>query len=243
MLKGKVAVVTGASRGIGAAVAEKLASLGADLALIYAGNTAGAEAVAEACRAHGVRAELYPCDVADGEAVKATVARIRTELGGVHLLVNNAGITRDGLVVSMKEEDFDRVLDVNLKGAFHLIRHCAGLMLRARYGRIVNVSSVAGLMGNPGQANYAASKAGLIGLTKTTARELASRGITVNAVAPGFIDTDMTRSLGLTEEALRSAIPLGRAGRAEEVAEAVAFLLQADYITGVVLRVDGGMAM
>lgn len=243
MLKGKVAVVTGGSRGIGAAIAVKLASLGADLALIYAGNGAKAEAVAESCRALGVRAETYLCDVADREAVKAAVGKIKAELGGVQLLVNNAGITRDGLVAAMKEEDFDAVLDTNLKGAFHMIRYCSGLMLRARYGRIVNISSVAGLMGNPGQANYAAAKAGLIGLTKTAAKELASRGITVNAVAPGLIDTDMTRSLGLAEDALRAAIPLGRAGRAEEVAEAVAFLLQADYITGAVLRVDGGMAM
>ena len=243
MLKGKVAVVTGASRGIGAAVAKKLASLGADLALIYAGNDALAEAAAADCRALGVRAEAYRCDVSDGEAVKETVAKIKVELGGVHLLVNNAGITRDGLVATMKEADFDEVLDVNLKGAFHMIRHCSGLMLRAKYGRIVNISSVAGLMGNPGQANYAAAKAGLIGLTKTAAKELASRGITVNAVAPGLIDTDMTRKLGLKEEALKSAIPLGRAGKPEEVAEAVAFLLQADYITGEVLRVDGGMAM
>ena len=243
MLKGKVAVVTGASRGIGAAVAKKLASLGADLALIYAGNDALAEAAAADCRALGVRAEAYRCDVSDGEAVKETVAKIKAELGGVHLLVNNAGITRDGLVATMKEADFDEVLDVNLKGAFHMIRHCSGLMLRAKYGRIVNISSVAGLMGNPGQANYAAAKAGLIGLTKTTAKELASRGITVNAVAPGLIDTDMTRKLGLKEDALKSAIPLGRAGKPEEVAEAVAFLLQADYITGEVLRVDGGIAM
>ncbi len=243
MLKGKVAVVTGASRGIGAAVAKKLASLGADLALIYAGNDALAEAAAADCRALGVRAEAYRCDVSDGEAVKETVAKIKAELGGVQLLVNNAGITRDGLVATMKEADFDEVLDVNLKGAFHMIRHCSGLMLRAKYGRIVNISSVAGLMGNPGQANYAAAKAGLIGLTKTTAKELASRGITVNAVAPGLIDTDMTRKLGLKEDALKSAIPLGRAGKPEEVAEAVAFLLQADYITGEVLRVDGGMAM
>ncbi len=243
MLKGKTAVVTGASRGIGAAVARRLAALGADLALIYAGNEALAEAVAADCRALGVRAEAYRCDVADGEAVKKTVSEIRGALGGVQLLVNNAGITRDGLVAAMREEDFDEVLNVNLKGAFHMIRHCSALMLRARYGRIVNISSVAGLMGNPGQANYAAAKAGLIGLTKTTARELASRGITCNAVAPGLIDTDMTRSLGLREEALRAAVPLGRAGTAEEVAEAVAFLLQADYITGTVLRVDGGMAM
>ena len=243
MLKGKIAVITGASRGIGAAVAKKLASLGADLALIYAGNDALAEAAAADCRALGVRAEAYRCDVSDGEAVKETVAKIKAELGGVQLLVNNAGITRDGLVATMKEMDFDEVLDVNLKGAFLMIRHCSGLMLRAKYGRIVNISSVAGLIGNPGQANYAAAKAGLIGLTKTAAKELASRGITVNAVAPGLIDTDMTRKLGLREDALKSAIPLGRAGKPEEVAEAVAFLLQADYITGEVLRVDGGMAM
>ena len=243
MLKGKVAVVTGASRGIGAAIAGKLASLGADLALIYAGNETLAEAVAEDCRALGVRAETYRCDVSDGEAVKETVAKIKMSLGDIQLLVNNAGITRDGLVATMKEADFDAVLDTNLKGAFHMIRHCAGLMIRGRYGRIVNVSSVAGLMGNPGQANYAAAKAGLIGLTKTTAKELASRGITCNAVAPGLIDTDMTRKLGLKEEALKAAIPLGRAGTPEEVAEAVAFLLQTDYITGEVLRIDGGMAM
>jgi 3-oxoacyl-[acyl-carrier protein] reductase len=161
----------------------------------------------------------------------------------VQLLVNNAGITRDGLVATMKEADFDAVLDTNLKGAFHMIRYCSGLMIRGRYGRIVNISSVAGLMGNPGQANYAAAKAGLIGLTKTAAKELASRGITVNAVAPGLIDTDMTRNLSLAEDALKAAIPLGRAGKPEEVAEAVAFLLQADYITGEVLRIDGGMAM
>ena len=243
MLKGKAAVVTGASRGIGAAIARKLAALGADLALIYAGNEALAEAVAEDCRSLGVRAETYRCDVSDGEAVKETVAKIKASLGGVQLLVNNAGITRDGLVATMKEADFDAVLDTNLKGAFHMIRHCSGLMIRGRYGRIVNVSSVAGLMGNPGQANYAAAKAGLIGLTKTTARELASRGVTCNAVAPGLIDTDMTRNLGLAEDALRAAIPLGRAGKPEEVADAVAFLLQADYITGTVLRIDGGMAM
>ena len=243
MLKGKVAVVTGASRGIGAAIAGKLASLGADLALIYAGNEGMAEAVAADCRAMGVRAETYRCNVADGGAVKETVARIKAELGGVQLLVNNAGITRDGLAAAMKDEDFDAVIDTNLKGAFHMIRHCSGLMLRAKYGRIVSISSVAGLMGNPGQANYAASKAGIIGLTKTVAKELASRGITVNAIAPGLIDTDMTKGLGLSEDALRAAIPLGRPGKPEEVAEAAAFLLQADYITGVVLRVDGGMAM
>jgi len=243
MLNGKVAVITGGSRGIGAATARKLAGLGADVAIIYMGNRDLAETVCGECRSCGVRAESYQCDVSDGNAVKAVAARIREELGGVHLLVNNAGITRDGLVATMKEEDFDAVLNTNLKGAFHMIRHCSGLMLRARYGRIVNISSVAGLMGNPGQANYAAAKAGIIGLTKSTAKELASRGITCNAVAPGLIDTDMTRDLEKNGDALRAAIPLGRAGSAEEVADAVAFLLDAGYITGTVLRVDGGMAM
>ena len=243
MLTGKTAVVTGASRGIGAAIARKLAALGADVALLYAGNEALAEAVAADCRSLGVKALCYRCDVSQGEQVKETVGKIRGDFGGVQILVNNAGITRDGLVAVMKEQDFDSVLATNLKGAFHMIRHCAPLMLRGKYGRIVNVSSVSGLMGNAGQANYSASKAGLIGLTKSTAKELASRGITCNAVAPGLIDTDMTRALPQDPAALAAAIPLGRAGTAEEVAEAVAYLVQADYVTGVVLRVDGGMAM
>ena len=241
MLNGKVAVVTGGSRGIGAAVAKKLASLGADVAVIYAGNEALAEEVCASCRAeYGVRAQSYRCDVADFEAVKETVAQLKKDFGGVQILVNNAGVTRDGLIATMKEADFDAVIGTNLKGAYNMIRHCAGLMLRGKYGRIVNISSVAGLTGNPGQANYSASKAGIIGLTKSTARELASRGITCNAVAPGLIQTDMTKLLG---DALLASIPLGRAGTAEEVAEAVAFLAQADYITGEVLRVDGGIAM
>jgi len=243
MLTGKTAIVTGASRGIGAAIARKLASLGADVALIYAGNEALAETVAADCRGMGVKALCYRCDVSQGEQVKETVGKIRADFGGVQILVNNAGVTRDGLVAVMKEQDFDSVLATNLKGAFHMIRHCAPLMLRGKYGRIVNVSSVSGLMGNAGQANYSASKAGLIGLTKSTAKELASRGITCNAVAPGLIDTDMTRALPQDPAALAAAIPLGRAGTAEEVAEAVAYLAQADYVTGVVLRVDGGMAM
>lgn len=244
MLKGKTAVVTGGSRGIGAAVVNKLASLGADVAVIYAGNAEAAEAVCARCREnYGVKALSYRCDVADFEAVKETVGKIKADFGGVQLLVNNAGITRDGLLLTMKESDFDAVVDTNLKGAFHMIRHCAGLMLRGKYGRIVNISSVAGLMGNAGQANYSASKAGLIGLTKSTARELAPRGITCNAVAPGFVATDMTKEMSRDEAALAAAIPLGRVAVPEEIAEAVAFLLQADYITGEVLRVDGGIAM
>lgn len=243
MLTGKIALVTGGSRGIGAAIAETLARRGADVAVIYSGNEEKAEAVCERCRTFGVRAAAYRCDVADFEAVKGTVAKVKEDFGTIHILVNNAGITRDGLVLSMKEEDFDGVLDVNLKGAFHCIRHCSGIFLRNRYGRIINITSVSGMIGNPGQVNYSASKAGLIGLTKSVAKELAPRGITCNAVAPGFIETDMTEGLPAEENKLLSAIPLGRMGKAAEVAEAVAFLASSDYITGEVLRVDGGIAM
>ena len=241
MLKGKTAIVTGASRGIGAAIAGKLASLGANIAAIYAGNAAAAETVCAHCSAYGVQARAYQCDVADYDAVKALVGQIKAEFGTVHILVNNAGITRDGLCATMKEADFDAVLDTNLKGAFNLIRHCSGLFLRNREGCIVNITSVAGLMGNAGQCNYAASKAGLIGLTKSVARELAPRGIRCNAVAPGFIQTDMTQSQA--DNPLLDGIPLGRMGQPEEVAEAVAFLVSAGYITGEILRVDGGIAM
>ena len=241
MLKGKTAIVTGASRGIGAAVAEKLASLGANVAILYAGNREAAQAVSEKCGAYGVQARAYQCDVADFNAVKETVGQIRREFGNVQILVNNAGITRDGLVATMSDADFDAVVDTNLKGAFHMIRHCTGLFLRAREGCIINISSVAGLMGNAGQANYAASKAGLVGLTKSVARELAPRGIRCNAIAPGFIRTDMTETQ--TENPLVASIPLGRMGRAEDVADAVAYLATAQYVTGEVLRVDGGIAM
>ena len=242
MLKEKVAIVTGGSRGIGAAIARELARQGADLAVLYAGNAEAAAAVCSDCEAQGVRAAAYQCDVTDFEACKQTVAQIRADFGRIDCLVNNAGITRDGLLAMMKPEDFSAVLDTNLKGAFHMIRHCTPVFMRQRSGSIVNISSVAGLMGNAGQANYAASKAGLIGLTKSVARELASRGVTCNAVAPGFVRTDMTASLG-EENALASAIPLGRIGEPEEIAQAVAFLLESAYITGTVLRVDGGLAM
>lgn len=243
MLKGKVAIVTGGSRGIGAAVVRKLASLGADTAVIYSGNQELAEALcAECAQGYGVKAQAYRCDVADFDQAKDTVAQIKKDFGTVDILVNNAGITQDGLVAMMKEENFRRVLDVNLTGAFHMIRHCTGIFLRKKQGAIINMSSVSGLMGNPGQANYAASKAGLIGLTKSVAKELAPKGITCNAVAPGFIETDMTRDLA-ADSGVLSAVPLGRIGRPEEVAEAVAFLAQAGYITGEVLRIDGGLAM
>lgn len=241
-MKGKTAIITGGSRGIGAAIAEKLASLGANIAALYAGNTQAAEAVCQKCRdAYGVEAKAYQCDVSDFTAAKETVAQIKADFGTAHILVNNAGITRDGLIAMMKEADFDAVLATNLKGAFNMTRHCTGLFLRNREGCIINITSVAGLTGNAGQCSYAASKAGLIGLTKSTAKELAPRGIRCNAVAPGFIATDMTGEQG--ENPLLQMIPLGRMGEAEEVAEAVAFLAEAKYITGEVLRVDGGIAM
>lgn len=240
MLTGKVALVTGGSRGIGRAVAEKLSALGADVAILYAGNDAAA---ADCVAALPTKAKAYKADVSNFEAVKETVAQVKADFGRIDILVNNAGIARDGLLLTMKEGDYDAVLDVNLKGAFNLIRHVSPIMLRQRYGRIINISSVIGLSGNAGQANYAASKAGLIGLTKSAARELAPRGVTVNAVAPGFIETDMTKSL--PREALTARIPLARTGTPEDVAEAVAFLAGrgGDYITGEVIRVDGGMAM
>ena len=242
MLKGKTAVVTGGSRGIGKAIACKLASMGADIAVIYAGNTEAAEAVCRKCtEEYGVKAGAYQCDVADFAAVKETVARIRADFGTVHILINNAGITRGGLLAMMREEDYDAVLDTNLKGAFNMIRHCAGLFIRSREGCIINITSVAGIMGNAGQGNYSASKAGLIGLTKAAARELALKGIRCNAIAPGFIATDMTGDQ--TNNPLLGTIPLGRMGKAEDVAEAAAYLATAEYVTGEVLRVDGGIAM
>jgi len=242
MLKGKTAVVTGGSRGIGRAIAYKLASMGADIAVIYAGNAEAAETVCRrSAEETGVKARAYQCDVADFTAVKETMARIRSDFGTVHILVNNAGITRDGLLAIMKEEDYDAVVDTNLKGAFNMIRHCAGLFIRNREGCIINITSVAGLMGNAGQCNYSASKAGLIGLTKSAARELALKGIRCNAIAPGFIATDMTGSQ--TDNPLLGTIPLGRMGEPEDVAEAAAYLATAKYVTGEVLRVDGGIAM
>ena len=242
----RIAVVTGGSRGIGRAVCLELARGGAHVALCYAGNEAAAKETVAACEALGARAMAVRCDVSDESQVKALMDAALKEFGRIDILVNNAGITRDGLLMTMKEADFDAVLDANLKGAFLCMKAVSRPMMKQRYGRIVNLSSVVGLRGNPGQANYAASKAGLIGLTKSAAKELASRGITVNAVAPGFIDTDMTAALPeAARAALFASIPAGRLGRAEEVARAVAFLASeaSAYLTGQVLAVDGGMAM
>lgn len=243
-LNGKTALVTGASRGIGRAIALRLAEDGANVAVIYAGSADKAEAVVNEITALGVNAKAYRCNVADSAAVNETVKAVTNDLGKIDILVNNAGITRDGLMLRMKDEDFDAVLDTNLKGAFNMIRACYSGFIRKKSGRIINISSVSGIMGNAGQANYSASKAGVIGLTKSVARELASRGVTCNAVAPGFIQTDMTENLGDNNPLLNS-IPLGRMGKPEDIAAAVAFLASdsAAYITGEVLKVDGGLAI
>lgn len=243
-LNGKTALVTGASRGIGRAIALRLAEDGANVAVIYAGSADKAEAVVNEITALGVNAKAYRCNVADSAAVNETVKAVTNDLGKIDILVNNAGITRDGLMLRMKDEDFDAVLDTNLKSAFNMIRACYSGFIRKKSGRIINISSVSGIMGNAGQANYSASKAGVIGLTKSVARELASRGITCNAVAPGFIQTDMTENLGDNNPLLNS-IPLGRMGKPEDIAAAVAFLASdsAAYITGEVLKVDGGLAI
>lgn len=245
-LTGKVALVTGASRGIGRAIALKLAAEGAAVVINYHGSMEKAKEVKAEIESDGGIAEIMQCNVADYQATEAMIRKVTDDFGRLDILVNNAGITRDGLLMKMSEEDYDTVLDTNLKGTFHCIRFAARQMLRQRGGRIINLSSVSGILGNAGQANYSASKAGVIGLTKSAARELASRGITVNAVAPGFIETEMTAVL--TEKVRESAvaqIPMGSFGTAEDVAEAVAFLASdsARYITGQTIHVDGGMAM
>ncbi|MGY4689788.1 3-oxoacyl-[acyl-carrier-protein] reductase [Salibacterium sp. K-3] len=246
MLNGKTALVTGASRGIGKAIALELAANGADVAVNYAGSAQKAEEVVAACRDRGVKAFSVKADVAVEDDVKAVIKEVTEQFGQIDIMINNAGITRDNLLMRMKEEEWDAVLDTNLKGVYHCARAASRQMMKQRSGKIVNISSVVGVMGNAGQANYSAAKAGVLGLTKSLAREFAPRNIQVNAVAPGFIETDMTEKLeGETQETLLHNIPLGRLGEAEEVARAVRFLASADadYITGQTLHVDGGMVM
>ena len=246
MLIDKCAIVTGASRGIGRAIAKKLASLGANIVLNYRSNDEEALKVKEELLSYGVDVFLYKCDISDFNAVEEMIKASKEKFGKVDIMINNAGITKDTLLLRMKEEDFDKVIEVNLKGVFNCLKAITPVMIRQKCGKIVNLSSVVGLVGNAGQVNYAASKAGVIGMTKSLAKEVGSRGITVNAVAPGFIDTDMTEVLGekFKEEAKKS-IPLKRLGKPEDVAGAVAYLVgnEASYITGQVLNVDGGMVM
>ena len=245
-MKDKVALVTGGSRGIGRAICLELAARGAAVAVNYAGNEQAALETVEACRALGAQAQAFRADVADPAACEELLKAVKEAFGKVDILVNNAGITRDGLLMTAKAEDFDKVLDTNLKGAYFCMKAASKLMMRQRYGRIVNLSSVVGLRGNPGQTGYAASKAGILGLTKAAAKELATRGVTVNAVAPGFIDTDMTAVLPENAKtAMLATIPMGRPGAPEDVARAVAFFAEESsaYVTGQVLCVDGGMAV
>lgn len=245
-LHGKIAVVTGGSRGIGRAICLELARQGAAVVFSYAGNQQAAQETETACAVLGAKVRGVQADVADAAAVKELFDGVIKEFGRVDILVNNAGITRDGLIMLMKEADFDQVVETNLKGAFLCSKAVARPMMKQRFGRIINLCSVVGLRGNAGQVNYAASKAGIIGITKSLAKELATRGITVNAVAPGFIDTDMTAALPESARTgLLGTIPMGKLGRPEDVASAVAFFAAdaAEYITGQVLCVDGGMAI
>lgn len=246
METGKIALVTGAGKGIGAACAKKLAAMGHMVIINYNGSKAAAEETAAQIASAGGKAYTMQCDVSDPEAVSAMVETIQKEYGAVEILVNNAGITRDELMLRMKPEDFDAVIRTNLTAVFYVMQACIRGMIKKRKGKIVNISSVSGVIGNAGQANYSAAKAGVIGMTKTAARELAGRNITVNAVAPGFITTDMTNALpDAAKEGILSKVPMGRGGNPEDVANAVAFLCseESDYITGQVLCVDGGMAM
>lgn len=245
-LEGKVALVTGGSQGIGAAIAKKLASEGADIAILYVGNPAPAEETVAAIKAMGRKVACKVCDVSNFDETQAAIKEIISEFGGVDILVNNAGITRDKVLLAMTEADWDSVLDVNLKSMFNTIKACYRNFMKKKAGKIINISSVAGLTGNAGQANYSSSKAGVVGLTKTVARELASRHINCNAIAPGAIRTPMTDAMDPKDlQAILDTIPLGFMGEADDIAELAAYLAsdKAKYITGEVIRVDGGIAM
>lgn len=243
MLKGKTALVTGGARGIGAQICRKLASMGADIAVVdYSNEEQAVELGAELSKQYGVNVRYYQCDVSDAEQCKQVVKQVIADFGNVTILVNNAGITRDALLLSMKEADFDAVIRTNLKGTFNMTQACYRPFFKQKYGKIINLASVSALLGTAGQANYAASKAGIIALTKTTARELAAKHVSCNAIAPGFIATDMTKGL---EEQYLPSIPMGRLGETEDVANLAGFLAspESDYITGTVIRVDGGLAI
>ena len=242
----KTAVVTGGSRGIGLAIATKLAQGGANIAILYVGDESEGIKAKEGLSQYGTKVEQYFCDVSDFEASQKVVEKVIEEFGGIDFLINNAGITRDKLILNMEEKDFDAVIGVNLKGTFNMIKHTYKHFMKKRFGRIVSTSSIVGLNGNAGQANYSASKAGIIGLTKSVAKELAGRGVTANAVAPGYIGTDMTNVLSdKVKDAMKAQIPAKRIGTPEDVANVVAFLCsdEASYVTGEVIRVDGGLAM
>lgn len=243
-LEGRLALVTGASQGLGKSIALKLAENGADIAVIYVGDEAPALEVCREIEAMGRRAKAYFCDVRDEKAVEETVKAVSRDLGKADILVNNAGVTRDGLMLTMKDEDYDLVLDINLKGAFHMIRACYRDFMRKRYGKIINISSIAGLVGNIGQVNYAASKAGLIGLSKSVAKELGSRGVCCSCIAPGFIETAMTKDIK-EDNPLLQQVPMKKMGKPEDVANVALFLAspESDYITGETIRVDGGLAI
>lgn len=242
MLKGKIALITGASRGIGKEIAITLAKNGADIALNYNSNQTLAKEVKALIQKENVKCEIYQCDVSDHIECKNMTEAVVKDFGRVDILVNNAGITKDGLIAMMPEDNFDKVIDTNLKGAFNMIKHLSSNFIRNRSGAIINISSIIGLMGNAGQANYAAAKAGLIGLTKSVAKEFASRGVTCNAIAPGFIESDMTNSL--TDEVKQkylSLVPMKKFGTGSDVAGLVVFLARTSYITGEVIKVDGGL--
>ena len=242
----KTAIVTGGSRGIGRATAIELSKMGMNVAVIFHGNQEKADETVAACKANGVEAIAIKCDVKVMAEVQIAIENVMETFGSVDVLVNNAGVTKDGLLLRMSEEDFDAVVDTNLKGCFLFSKACAAIMMKQRPGKIINIASIVGLQGNAGQANYAASKAGIIGFTKSLAKELGSRGITVNAVAPGFVETDMTDVLSdKVKEAFLNMVPLKRTAKPEDIANAIGFLAseKADYITGQVLTVDGGMCM